>query len=62
MIRDAGKRVHGMISGRKTDKEALWWNEEVQEYVQRKRLAEKKWDTERNEESRQEYRKMQHKP
>ena len=32
----------------------------MQEYVQRKRLA-KKWDTERTEESRQEYREMQQK-
>ena len=29
--------------------------------MQRKRLAKKKWDTERTEESRQEYRKMQRK-
>ena len=33
----------------------------MQEYVQRKRLAKKKWDTERTEESRQEYREMQRK-
>ena len=33
----------------------------MQKYVQRKRLAKKKWDTERIEESRQEYREMRHK-
>ena len=43
------------------DKETWWWNEEVQERIQRKRLAKKKWDTERTEESRQEYREIQHK-
>ncbi|GLD71957.1 uncharacterized protein AKAME5_002328100 [Lates japonicus] len=32
-----------------------------QECIQRKRLAKKKWDTERTEESRQEYTEMQHK-
>ena len=38
------------ITGRKL---TWWWNEKVQEHVQRKRLAEKKWDTERTEESRE---------
>ncbi|KAK2922282.1 hypothetical protein Q8A73_001767 [Channa argus] len=56
-----GRRVLGVSSGkRKVDKETWWWNEEVQERIQRKRLA-KKWDTERTEESRQEYREIQHK-
>ena len=32
----------------------------MQEYIQRKSLAQKKWDTERTEESRQEDKKMQH--
>lgn len=50
-----------MSSGRKVDKETWWWNEEVQECIQRKRLAKKKWDTERTEESRQEYREMKRK-
>ncbi|KAK2921796.1 hypothetical protein Q8A73_001281 [Channa argus] len=57
-----GRRVLGVSSGkRKADKETWWWNEEVQECIQRKRLAKKKWDTERTEESRQEYREMQRK-
>lgn len=30
----------------------MWWNKEVQKYVQGKRLAKKKWDTEKTEESR----------
>ena len=37
VIRGASKRVLGVSSGRKTDKVTWWWNEEVQEYVQRKR-------------------------
>ncbi|KAK2897556.1 hypothetical protein Q8A73_013936 [Channa argus] len=56
------RRVLGVSSGkRKADKETWWWNEEVQECIQRKRLAKKKWDTERTEESRQEYREIQRK-
>ncbi|KAK2902094.1 hypothetical protein Q8A73_011840 [Channa argus] len=57
-----GRRVLGVSSGkRKADKETWWWNEEVQECIQRKRLAKKKWDPERTEESRQEYREIQRK-
>ena len=52
MIRETGKRVLYVSSGWKTDKETWWWNEEVQEYGQRKRLDKKKWDTERTEEKR----------
>ncbi|KAK2917518.1 hypothetical protein Q8A73_004265 [Channa argus] len=56
------RRVLGVSSGkRKADKETWWWNEEVQECIQRKRLAKKKWDTERTEESGQEYREIQRK-
>ncbi|KAK2891510.1 hypothetical protein Q8A73_017175 [Channa argus] len=56
------RRVLGVSSGkRKADKETWWWNEAVQECIQRKRLAKKKWDTERTEESRQEYREIQRK-
>ena len=45
-MRETIGRVFGMSSGWKVDKETWWWNEEVQEYVQRKRLAKKNWDTE----------------
>ena len=61
VIKETGRSVLGVSSGRKVDKETWWWNEEVKECVRRKRLAKKKWDTERTEESRQEYREMQHK-
>ncbi|KAK2913101.1 hypothetical protein Q8A73_007214 [Channa argus] len=62
LIRETGRRVLGVSSGkRKADKETWWWNEAVQECIQRKRLAKKKWDTERTEESRQEYREIQRK-
>lgn len=43
----------------KADKETWWWNEEVQECIQRTRLAKRKWDIEGTEERRQEYREMQ---
>ncbi|KAK3516446.1 hypothetical protein QTP70_014191, partial [Hemibagrus guttatus] len=45
---------------RKEDKETWWWwNEEVQDSIQRKRLAKKKCDMDRTEENRQEYKKLQ---
>ncbi|XP_016106680.1 uncharacterized protein [Sinocyclocheilus grahami] len=60
VIRETGRKVLGVSSGRrKEDKETWWWNEEVQERIQRKRLARKKWDSEKTEKSRQEYREMQ---
>ncbi|KAK3531248.1 hypothetical protein QTP70_015219, partial [Hemibagrus guttatus] len=56
VIRETGRKVLGVSSGRrKEDKETWWWNEEVQDSVQRKRLAKKKWDMDRTEENRQEY-------
>ncbi|KAK3517402.1 hypothetical protein QTP70_008930 [Hemibagrus guttatus] len=45
VIRESGRKVLDLSSGRrKEDKETWWWNEEVQDSVQRKRLAKKKWD------------------
>ncbi|KAK3513783.1 hypothetical protein QTP70_028893 [Hemibagrus guttatus] len=56
----SGRKVLGVSSGRrKEDKETWWWNEEVQDSIQRKRLAKKKWDMDRNEENRQEYKELQ---
>ncbi|KAK3510330.1 hypothetical protein QTP70_001350 [Hemibagrus guttatus] len=61
VIRETGRKVLGVSSGRrKEDKEAWWWNEEVQDSIQRKRLAKKKWDMDRTEENRQEYKELQH--
>ncbi|KAK3505952.1 hypothetical protein QTP70_003342 [Hemibagrus guttatus] len=61
VIRETGRKVLGVSSGRrKEDKETWWWNEEVQDSIQRKRLAKKKWDMDRNEENRQEYKELQH--
>ncbi|KAK3531882.1 hypothetical protein QTP70_034388 [Hemibagrus guttatus] len=58
--RETGRKVLGVSSGRsKEDKETWWWNEEVQDSVQRKRLAKKKWDMDRTEENRQEYKELQ---
>ncbi|KAK3539055.1 hypothetical protein QTP86_023495, partial [Hemibagrus guttatus] len=60
VIRETGRKVPGVSSGRrKEDKETWWWNEEVQDSIQRKRLAKKKWDMDRTEENRQEYKESQ---
>ncbi|KAK3509791.1 hypothetical protein QTP70_011160 [Hemibagrus guttatus] len=60
VIRETGRKVLGVSSGRrKEDKETWWWNEEVQDSIQRKRLARKKWDMDRTEENRQEYKELQ---
>ncbi|KAK3516982.1 hypothetical protein QTP70_029404, partial [Hemibagrus guttatus] len=60
VIRETGRKVLGVSSRRrKEDKETWWWNEEVQDSIQRKRLAKKKWDMDRTEENRQEYKELQ---
>ncbi|KAK3526991.1 hypothetical protein QTP86_006131 [Hemibagrus guttatus] len=60
VIRETGRKVLGVSSGRrKEDKETWWWNEEVQDSIQRKRLAKKKWDMDRTEENRREYKELQ---
>ncbi|KAK3562747.1 hypothetical protein QTP86_006961 [Hemibagrus guttatus] len=60
VIRETGRKVLGVSSGRrKEDKETWGWNEEVQDSIQRKRLAKKKWDMDRTEENRQEYKELQ---
>ncbi|KAK3568417.1 hypothetical protein QTP86_005880 [Hemibagrus guttatus] len=60
VIRETGRKVLGVSSGRrKDDKETWWWNEEVQDSIQKKSLAKKKWDMDRTEENRQEYKELQ---
>ncbi|KAK3542583.1 hypothetical protein QTP86_031285, partial [Hemibagrus guttatus] len=60
VIRETGRKVLGVSSGRrKEDKETWWWNEDVQDSIQRKSLAKKKWDMDRTEENRQEYKELQ---
>ncbi|KAK3522283.1 hypothetical protein QTP86_001624, partial [Hemibagrus guttatus] len=60
VIRETGRKVLGVSSGRrKEDKETWWWNEKVQDSIQRKRLAKKKWDMDRTEKNRQEYKELQ---
>ncbi|KAK3561987.1 hypothetical protein QTP86_022733, partial [Hemibagrus guttatus] len=60
VIRETGRKVLGVSSGRrKEDKETWCWNEELQDSIQRKRLAKKKWDMDRTEENRQEYKELQ---
>ncbi|KAK3518664.1 hypothetical protein QTP70_007151 [Hemibagrus guttatus] len=60
VIRETRRKVLGVSSGkRKVDKETWWWNEEVQDSIQKKRLAKKKWDMDRTEENKQEYKELQ---
>ncbi|KAK3549895.1 hypothetical protein QTP86_015521, partial [Hemibagrus guttatus] len=60
VIRVTERKVLGVSSGRKKEHmETWWWNEEVQDSIQRKRLAKKKWDMDRTEENRQEYKELQ---
>ena len=59
IVRDTARKVLGVSSKqRKEDKETWWWDEEVQESIRKKRLAKKRWDIQRNEESKQEYKEM----
>ena len=54
VVRDTARKVLGVSSKqRKEDKETWWWNEEVQESIRKKRLAKKRWDMQRDEESKQ---------
>lgn len=56
VMRDIAGKVLGITSGkRKENKDTWWWNEEVQNGIRRKRLAKRKWDGRRDNESRQEY-------
>ncbi|KAK3533653.1 hypothetical protein QTP70_024028, partial [Hemibagrus guttatus] len=60
VIRETGRKLLDVSSGRrKEDKETWWWNEEVQDSIQGKRLTKKKWDMDRTEENRQEYKELQ---
>ncbi|KAK3512319.1 hypothetical protein QTP70_004619 [Hemibagrus guttatus] len=59
VIRETGRKVLGVSSGRRKEDEETWWNEEVQDSIQRKRLDKKKWDMDRTEENRQEYKELQ---
>ena len=59
VVRDTARKVLGVSSKqRKEDKETWWWDEEVQESIRKKRLAKKRWDIQRDEESKQDYKEM----
>ena len=60
VVRDTARNVLVRVSSkqRKEDKATWWWNEEVQESIRKKRLAEKRWNMQRDEESKQEYKEM----
>ena len=56
VVKDTARKVLGVSSKeRKEDKATWWWDEEVQESILMKRLAKKRWDIQRDEESKQEY-------
>ena len=58
-MRDTARKVLGVSSKqRKEDKETWWWVEDVSESIRRKILAKKRWDIQRDEESKQEYNEM----
>ncbi|XP_051780043.1 uncharacterized protein LOC127526921 [Erpetoichthys calabaricus] len=62
VVRVTARRVLCVISGkRKEEKETWWWNDEIHESIQRKRIAKKKWDSQRDAESRQEYKEIRRK-
>ena len=61
VVRKTLRKVLGVSSGQKEDRDTWWWNEEVQECIRGKRLAKKNWDNQRNEENNQEYKDMCHK-
>ena len=59
VVRDTARKVLGVSSKqRKEDKETWWWDEQVQESIRKKRLAKKRWDIQRDEGSKQEYKEM----
>ena len=59
IVRDTARKVLGVSSKqRKEDKDTWWWDDEVQESIRKKRLAKKRWDIQRDEESKQEYKEM----
>ena len=57
MIRTVGEEVVGKTSGKgpPEDKEAWWWNEEVQAEVKKKKEAKKRWDNTGKNEDREDY-------
>ena len=56
---DTERKVLGVSSKhRKGDKDTWWWDEEMQESIRKRRLAKKRWDMQRDGESKQEYKEM----
>ena len=62
VVRDTARKVLGVSSKqRKEYKETWWWNKEVQESIRKKRLATKRWDMQRDGESKKENKEMRRK-
>ena len=59
VVRDTARKALGVLSKqRKEDTDTWWWDEEVQESIRKKMLANKRWDMQRDKESNQEYKEM----
>ncbi len=59
VVRDTARKALGVLSKqRKEDTYTWWWDEEVQESIRKKILANKRWDMQRDKESNQEYKEM----
>ena len=59
VVRDTARKALGVLSKqRKEDTDTWWWEEEVQESIRKKILANKRWDMQRDKESNQEYKEM----
>ena len=58
-VRGVASKTFGMASGkRKTGIETWWWNEEIQDWVKRKKLAKKEWDKKCDEQSKRKYKEI----
>ena len=61
VVRDTARKALGVSLSskqRKEDMETWLWDAEVQESIRKKILAKKRWDMQRDEESKQEYKEM----
>ena len=62
-IRDTSRELLGAASGKggREDRETWWWNKEVQQAVNEKKVAKKQWDGARDDESKERYKKSKKK-
>ena len=59
VVRDTSRKVLVVSSTqRKEDKDTWWWDEAVQESIRKNIFAKKRWDRQRDEQSKKEYKDM----